>query len=175
MSKLEERKKSLSQQQYDVTQFCSTEPPFTGKFWNKKEAGTYVCVVCTNPLFSSSTKFNSGTGWPSFFDKMSDSVSSHEDISYGMKRIEVKCKSCGAHLGHLFPDGPTEKTGLRYCINSASLEFIPDEKKSASVVKEDKEAEPVEKEKVKEKEKEKVTEKAAANKNEQHETESAKL
>jgi peptide-methionine (R)-S-oxide reductase len=116
----------LTPMQYAVTQKAATEPPFTGVYWDHHGDGIYRCVVCEAPLFDSKTKFESGTGWPSFFDK-TGTVTQHEDRSLGMRRIEVNCGNCGAHLGHLFPDGP-EPTGMRYCINSASLDFAPREK-----------------------------------------------
>lgn len=116
-------KKRLSPMEFEVTQHCGTEPPFTGKYWDHKAKGTYHCVVCDAPLFDSGTKFDSGTGWPSFFDAISRTgVRAIEDRSHGMVRTELRCGTCEAHLGHVFDDGP-EPTGLRYCINSASLRF----------------------------------------------------
>ncbi len=113
----------LSPIQYAVTQEAQTERAFTGAYWDHHGDGTYRCVVCRSPLFDSGTKFESGTGWPSFYDVAeSGNVTTHEDSSLGMRRVEVNCAVCGAHLGHLFPDGP-RPTGMRYCINSASLEF----------------------------------------------------
>ena len=115
----------LSPIQYAVTQEAQTERAFSGAYWDHHGDGTYRCVVCRSPLFDSGTKFESGTGWPSFSDVAENSnVATHEDRSFGMRRVEVNCGTCGAHLGHLFPDGP-RPTGLRYCINSASLEFSP--------------------------------------------------
>lgn len=116
----------LSPEQYRVLRQCGTEPPFTGKYVHHKEHGVYVCAGCGNELFSSDTKFESGSGWPSFWDQLSeDSVLRKIDKSHGMTRIEVVCKKCGGHLGHIFDDGPNP-TGLRYCINSLSLGFKKD-------------------------------------------------
>lgn len=116
-------KERLSALQYHVTQEAGTERAFTGEYWDHHEDGTYHCVVCGEELFASDTKFDSGTGWPSFFAAMDDTkVTLKEDRSHGMVRTEVECASCGAHLGHLFPDGP-RPTGMRFCMNSASLDF----------------------------------------------------
>ena len=123
-----EWKKRLSEVEYYVLREQGTERAFTGKYWDNKKKGTYVCAACELPLFSSETKFRSGTGWPSFYEPLKESnVGEEADNSYGMRRTEVHCARCGGHLGHIFPDGP-KPTGLRYCINSVSLDFQPAEK-----------------------------------------------
>lgn len=116
----------LSEQEYQVTRCSATERPFTGRYWNEKAAGTYHCVCCGHPLFRSDTKYDSGTGWPSFYAPVGEgAVAEKVDQSHGMTRIESVCARCDAHLGHVFPDGP-RPTGLRYCMNSASLKLEKD-------------------------------------------------
>ncbi len=120
----EEWRKQLTPEQYAVTRQKATERPFTGKYLHNKAEGVYACVACGQPLFSSQTKFESGSGWPSFWDVIqTGNVEMREDTSHGMYRVEVVCSRCGAHLGHLFEDGPRETTGLRYCINSLAMKF----------------------------------------------------
>jgi peptide-methionine (R)-S-oxide reductase len=126
----EEWRKQLTPDQYAVLRQHGTERPFTGEYVYNKETGTYNCAACGQPLFSSGTKFESGTGWPSFWDVIDEgNVQLYEDNSYGMRRIEIQCSRCGSHLGHVFPDGPRDKTGLRYCINSVALNFEPETQK----------------------------------------------
>lgn len=119
----EEWQKELTPEQYRILRQKGTEPAFSGALYQNHEDGTYRCAACGAVLFQSDTKFESGSGWPSFFNPAeSEAVETHEDNSYGMRRVEVTCARCGGHLGHVFPDGP-QPTGLRYCINSASLKF----------------------------------------------------
>lgn len=121
----EKETSDLTPEQLYVTQNHGTEPAFSGKYNDTKTEGSYNCVCCGAELFSSSSKFDSGTGWPSFWEPASEeSVETQEDLSMGMKRVEVQCQECEAHLGHVFPDGP-RPTGLRYCINSVSLDLRP--------------------------------------------------
>jgi peptide-methionine (R)-S-oxide reductase len=118
-----EWQKQLSPLAYDVCRMHGTEAPFSGEYYNFKGDGVYKCICCGAELFDSQTKYNSGTGWPSFYESIEDeAITEIKDMSHGMIRIEVRCSQCDAHLGHVFPDGP-EPTGLRYCINSVCLDF----------------------------------------------------
>jgi peptide-methionine (R)-S-oxide reductase len=125
----EEWKALLTPQQYAVLRQHGTERAFTGQYTNEKTPGTYTCAACGQPLFVSDTKYDSGSGWPSFWDVIeAGNVELIEDVSYGMRRVEVRCGRCGSHLGHVFEDGPSDTTGLRYCINSVSLNLEPKQK-----------------------------------------------
>lgn len=124
----EQWKKELTPEQYHVLREKGTEKPFTGEYVEHDKDGIYTCAGCGSELFTSSNKYDSHCGWPSFDDVIkSEAIESHNDDSLGMRRIEVTCKNCGGHLGHVFPDGPKETTGLRYCINSVALNFKPKE------------------------------------------------
>ncbi len=121
----EEWRATLTPEQFQVCRLGGTERAFTGALWDEHRPGTYSCVACGQELFRSDAKFESGTGWPSFFTPVSkDAIATHEDQSHGMRRTEITCSRCGSHLGHVFPDGPAP-TGLRFCTNSASLRFEP--------------------------------------------------
>jgi peptide-methionine (R)-S-oxide reductase len=121
----EEWRQELSPEEYHILREKGTERAFTGEYYKTKTPGTYLCRACGNELFSSDTKYESGSGWPSFYEPLkADAVEEQEDDSYGMRRVEITCARCGSHLGHVFPDGPNP-TGMRYCMNSASLKLDP--------------------------------------------------
>ena len=121
-------KKVLTPKQYEILREKGTEPPFSGRYVHEKGTGMYNCSACGNPLFSSETKFDSGTGWPSFDEALHGAIKLQDDMSHGTNRTEVLCARCGSHLGHLFPDGPTQ-TGKRYCMNSVCLDLEAEKKK----------------------------------------------
>lgn len=124
----QEWREQLTNKQYYILREASTEQAFTGKYVDTEDEGTYICAACRNKLFSSGTKFHSGSGWPSFWDVISQgNIELRDDSSHGMQRVEIVCARCEGHLGHLFEDGPRDKTGLRYCINSAALDFISEQ------------------------------------------------
>lgn len=124
---------NLTEEQKKVLFEKNTEAPFSGAFLQNKDSGDYICANCGEKLFASDTKFDSGSGWPSFYDVMNkDAVSLVEDRSHGMQRVEATCANCGGHLGHVFNDGPSDTTGMRFCINSLSLDFVSDDPKSLS-------------------------------------------
>lgn len=120
-------KRRLSPEQYRITRCAGTERAFTGPHWNEKRPGTYACVCCGRPLFDAATKYDSGSGWPSFYAPIDEApIAEYRDVSHGMIRTEIRCAECEAHLGHVFDDGP-QPTGLRYCVNGNALDFQPDE------------------------------------------------
>ena len=128
MTKIEktdkEWKKELSEESFNVARLGGTERPFTGKYWNFEEEGSYICICCNTPLFKSDSKFDAGCGWPSFFEPLNnEAIDELADYSLLIPRTEVRCSNCDAHLGHVFEDGPVDKTGLRYCVNSISMDF----------------------------------------------------
>ena len=128
-----ELRERLTPEQYEVTQMAGTERAYSGEYWDTKDEGTYHCRVCDAELFSSETKYESGSGWPSFTIPLAeDAVAEKRDLSHGMERVESLCATCGAHLGHVFPDGPQADGGLRYCMNSASLRLEADESEEAA-------------------------------------------
>jgi peptide-methionine (R)-S-oxide reductase len=132
MTKSEQEWQSeLTPEQYRVLRQKGTERAFAGEYWDNHDAGAYTCAGCGAELFTSETKFESGCGWPSFYDAAPGTVEMHEDNTFGMRRVEVTCARCGGHLGHVFPDGP-RPTGQRYCINSASLKFHPEDANSSA-------------------------------------------
>jgi peptide-methionine (R)-S-oxide reductase len=122
----QEWRDELTPEQFQVLRLKGTERPFTGKYWDEKADGTYSCAACGQELFTSETKFDSGCGWPSFYDAKPGAVKFTDDFTHGMHRVEVTCNNCAGHLGHIFPDGP-RPTGQRYCINSASIDLKPSE------------------------------------------------
>lgn len=127
----EEWRRRLTPEQYNVLRRAGTEPPFSGKYVQEKTPGRYACAACGAHLFSSQTKYDSGSGWPSFYDVLGEeAVELREDTRGGMKRTEVACRRCGSHLGHLFDDGPSETTGKRYCINSLALDLQADSQRN---------------------------------------------